>query len=190
MRLFGRTKSCLLALFLIAATPACSALHAIISGESAAVDAVVNRAEKHLALGDYQKALDVYAAAYADLPRSALLRERYIGAGEQIKSAIDAAFQRQDFAEAGRSYTVLLKSGVLGKDFSRELSFDGESLNRRIRECSKGILETGLVQYREGKLDGAISVWKKVFVFDPDNKEVKNAIETATIQLQNLKNIR
>jgi hypothetical protein len=46
------------------------------------------------------------------------------------------------------------------------------------------------VHYRQGKLDEAISLWRKVLLFDPDNKETKDAISTATVQLQNLKQIR
>ena len=40
------------------------------------------------------------------------------------------------------------------------------------------------MKYCEGKLEEAISIWKKALVFDQENKEVKSAIETATQQLQ------
>jgi tetratricopeptide (TPR) repeat protein len=168
----------------------CSYIQKIAGRESNAIDTEIKRAETHLALGDYKKALEAYAGAYADHPRSTALRARYIKAGEQIKSATDAAFQRKAYAEAGSGYTTLLKSHITDKDFSRELSFDGDTLNRQIKASSKGLLETGLVQYRQGKLDEAISVWRKVIAFDPDNKEAKDAIATAAVQLQNLKNIR
>lgn len=190
MRRFAPTTSCLLALFLITASPSCSALHRMAGGESAAVERAIKQAQAHFALGDYQKALGVYADAYADHPRSAPLRAQYIKAGEQIKVAADNAFQRQAFAEAGSSYTLLLKNTITAQDFSRELSFDGDYLDRRIKACSKGLLEAGLVHYRQGRLDEAISIWRKVVTFDPDNRDVKDAIATAAVQLQNLKNMR
>lgn len=182
--------SAALCLSLIMMLPACASIQKIAGRESNAVDAAIKQAEKHRALGDYQKALETYAGAYADHPRSAALRAHYIKAGEQIKSATDAAFQRGDFAEAGCTYTVLVRSNITGRDFSRELSFDNDYLNRQIKACSKALLETGLVQYRQGKLVEAISVWRRVIAFDPVNKEAKDAIDTAAVQLQNLKNIR
>lgn len=184
------TVFAVLGLSLITMLSSCASLQKITGRESNAIDAAIKRAQAHLALGDHQKALEAYAGAYADHRRSAVLRAHYIKAGEQVKSAADAAFQRKDFAEAGSAYTLLFQSTIAGKDFSGELSFDGDYLNRQIMACAKALLETGLVQYRQGKLDEAISVWRKVIAFDPGNKEVKDAIATAAVQLQNLKHIR
>jgi hypothetical protein len=51
-------------------------------------------------------------------------------------------------------------------------------------------MENGLMKYREEKLDEAIVIWKKALVFDPENTGVKNALETATQQLQKLKSMK
>ncbi|HWR73773.1 MAG TPA: tetratricopeptide repeat protein [Nitrospirota bacterium] len=168
----------------------CASIQKTAGRESKAVDDAITQAQMHLARGDYKKALEAYDDAYGDYPRSAELRGSYIRAGEQIKAAVDAAFQKKEFAEAGSGYTTLLKSTLTDKNFAGALSFDTDHLNKRIQACSKGLLETGLVQYRQGKLDQAISLWRKAITFDPDNKEAKDAISTATVQLQNLKNIK
>ena len=51
-------------------------------------------------------------------------------------------------------------------------------------------MASGLRKYREEKLDEAIAIWKKALFFDPDNKNVKNAYETATAQLHQLKQLK
>lgn len=180
----------LLGLLLIILISSCASIQKTAGGEPKAVDAAITQAQTHLARGDYKKALETYADAYGDYPRNAELRGSYIRTGEQIKAAVDAAFQKREFAEAGSGYTTLLKSAITDKSFAGVLSFNADHLNQRIQACSKGLLETGLVQYRQGKLDEAISLWRKVITLDPDNKEAKDAINTATVQLQNLKQIR
>lgn len=184
------TLFALLSLSLITLISSCASIQKITGGEPKAVADTITQAQAHLARGEHKKALEVYADAYGDYPRNAELRGHYIRGGEQIKAAADAAFQRKEFAEAGSSYTILVKSAITDKNFARALSFDTDYLNQRIKGCSKGLLETGLVHYRQGKLDEAISLWRKAITFDPDNKEAKDAIDTATVQLQNLKQIK
>lgn len=186
----GSKASPLLILILLLVVPSCTAFHTLIGAEPRFVDTTIKQAQTHLASGDYRKALEVYADAYRHYPRNAALRAGYIRAGEQIRIIGETAFQRKDFVEAGSACVILLKSSILEKDFAEELSFGRERLNQQIQACSKGLLEAGLVQYRDGNLDEAISTWRKVAAFDPDNKEVKNAIEKAAIQLQNLKNMK
>lgn len=142
-----------------------------------------------LALGEYKKALDLYSGAY-DKYHYQGMRGGYIRIGEQIRNTADAAYQRGDFAEAGGVYTILFESGITTRDFARSLSFDDDYLMKQIGASSKALTELGLMRYREAKLEEAIAVWKKVLLFDPDNKGVKSAIDTATMQLQKLKSIK
>ena len=153
-----------------------------------AVDDTVIQAQMEIAGGEYKKALEVYASAY-EKKHTPDMRDNYSATGEQIRKTADAAFQRKDFAEAGNIYNTLIESGILERNFADSLSFNEEYLNGQKNACSKALLEAGLTTYREGKLEDAISIWKKAQAFDRDNKDIKNAIETATTQLQNLKNI-
>jgi tetratricopeptide (TPR) repeat protein len=109
---------------------------------------------------------------------------------EQIRNTADAAYQRKDFAEAGGIYNTLFESGVTTRDFAPSLSFNDDYLNEQISLCSKALLENGLMKYREEKLDEAIAIWKKAIAFDPENTGIKNAIETATLQLQKLNSMK
>ena len=147
------------------------------------------QAQANIALGEYKKALELYSNAY-DKYHFPELRGNYDRTAEQIKNTADASFQRKEFAEAGNLYHALLESGITATDFTQSLSFDDKYLNGRISVCSKTLLENGLMKYREEKLDDAIAIWKKALLFDPENTGVKNAIETATQQLQKLKSLK
>ncbi len=153
------------------------------------VDDTVRQAQVDIAGGEYEKALELYAGAY-EKKHAQEMRDNYSATGEQIRKIADTAYQRKDFAEAGSIYNTLIESGITTRDFAQSLSFDDDYLNGQMNACSKALLEAGLTTYREGKLEDAIAVWKKALVFDRDNKEIKNMIETAATQLQNLKNIK
>ena len=142
-----------------------------------------------MALGEYTKALTLYSSAY-DKYHYRGMSAGYAGTGEQIRSAADAAYQRKDFPEAGSIYNILFESGITTRDFVQSLSFDDDYLSRRMDACSRSIMELGLMKYREEKLDEAIAIWKKALVFDPENKGIKNAIETAAQQSQKLKSLK
>jgi tetratricopeptide (TPR) repeat protein len=157
--------------------------------ETKLIEDAARQAQAHLALGEHQKALELYAAHYDKYHYSGM-RAPYAGVAEQIRNAADAAYQKKDFADAGDIYKALFDSGITTRDFAPSLSFDDEYLNRQMKGCAKGLLEAGLTKYREGKLEDAISTWKKALAFDQDSKDIKGAIDTATTQLQNLKNIK
>jgi tetratricopeptide (TPR) repeat protein len=177
---------------LIALTQSCAFMHRITAPaghEKNLVDDTARQAQAHIALGEYRKALERYAGAY-DKYHYPDMRGSYAGAGGQIRKIADAAYQKKDFAEAGNVYNTLFESGITTRDFADSLSFDDDYLNGQMKACSKGLLEAGLTTYREGNLEEAIAVWGKALTFDRNNEEIKNMIETATTQLQNLKNIQ
>jgi tetratricopeptide (TPR) repeat protein len=157
--------------------------------EHKVVEETTRQAQANIASGEYKKALERYSAAYQKY-HSGEMRDSYAGTGEQIWKIAESAYQRKDFAEAGAVYSALLESGITTRDFAHTLSFDDDHLNGQMKACSKALLETGLTTYRDGKLEDAISLWKKALVFDRDNKDIKSAIETATTQLQNLKHLK
>ncbi len=192
MRDFGLRKQLLICVALAVFASSCS-LHARGAGsaswETKLVSETAKHAQEQVALGKYKMALETYSTAY-DKYHLRGLRQGYARLGEQILSASDTANQRGDFAEAGSIYWTLFESGITTRDFAGSLSFDDDYLSRRIKACAKALMEIGLMKYREEKLDEAIAVWKQVLAFDIDNKNVRDAIDTATVQLQQLKNIR
>jgi tetratricopeptide (TPR) repeat protein len=157
--------------------------------QKAIEDNTAGQAQADIAGGEYKRALERYSSAY-EINHNPEMRDNYISTGEQIRKTADLVYQRKDFSEAGNIYNTLIESGITKRDFASSLSFDQDYLNGQMHACSKTLLEAGLTTYRDGKLEDAISIWKKAQVFDHDNKDIKSAIETATTQLQNLKTIK
>lgn len=184
--------STLLCTGLLLFAPSCSFIQRVTEPaalEKKVIDDTAKRAQAHMALGEHAKALELYSGAY-DTYHDQGMRAGYANTVEQIRNAADAAYQKRDFAEAGNIYMTLFESGITTRDFAGSLSFDDDYLSKQIKLSSKALLESGLTKYREGKLEDAIVVWKKALAFDQDNKDIKGAIDTATTQLQNLKNIK
>lgn len=157
--------------------------------EARFITETAKHAQTQFVAGRFKRALELYSNAFEKNHHPGL-RSGYARLGEQIKSNADTAYQTGNVAKAGISYSILLESGITTQDFAVTLSFDDNDLRKQIKDCSKVLMENGLKKYREEKLDEAIAIWKKALFFDPDNRNVKNAFETATAQLQKLKQLK
>jgi hypothetical protein len=63
-------------------------------------------------------------------------------------------------------------------------------LDKAIETCRKILFEDGLEKYRSGNLSQAISIWRNILTFDPENLEVKKATDKAIRQARNLEKIK
>jgi tetratricopeptide (TPR) repeat protein len=150
------------------------------------INGAVNRAAQFLSLGDFLKALDAYKPAYGKYPNDKTLLKNYIKSVEEIKEAADKEFSDGDYVHAGKGYRALLVNYADFSAFASSLSFDKQRVDARLRDCIKYLNQKGLDQYRNGNLAEALSIWKSVLVFDPDNETIRKTIETTTIQMRNL----
>lgn len=137
--------------------------------------------------GDFEKAIDICKSRYQEYSDDSELLSFFINMLEDIRRIGDGALPKEDFVLAGKAYHALLKNYSSFKNFEKLLSFPRNSLEEGIRNCRMQLTKKGLEQYRKGNLAEAISVWKSILTFDPDNQEIKKAIETATSQLKKLK---
>ncbi len=153
------------------------------------VEETVRQAQSQIALGDYQKALALYAAADDRAGHHPSLHRHYVRTGDLIRAAADTAFEQRNFQQAGGIYHVLRESGITERSFQESLSFDTAYLLSRIGSCSNALMELGLVKYREDNLDEAFSIWSKVLAFDPGNKTIAKALQITNKQRQKLRDI-
>ncbi|MBE0426856.1 MAG: hypothetical protein IBX72_09440 [Nitrospirae bacterium] len=137
-------------------------------------------------IGDYSRAIDVYRFSFAKYPENQKLLSNYLKTLENIKRVADRAFEKKDYNLAGKTYYTLQRNYSYFKNFAHLLSFDLEFLNARVTECRTCVSKKGLEQYRKRNIREAISIWKNLLTFDPDNIYISNAIDTATIQLKTL----
>jgi tetratricopeptide (TPR) repeat protein len=150
------------------------------------VDQTRMKSEQYVVQGDYKSALDVYADACRKYPADQALFTNYGKTLEDIRRAADEAFSREDFTSSGRVYYILQNNNSYCQEVFREPSFDKEVLHGRLKDCSSLLSQRALAEYRKGNLAEAISIWKSILAFDPNNVSIMKAIDTATIQQKNL----
>ncbi|MGE5174514.1 MAG: hypothetical protein ACM3MD_11880 [Betaproteobacteria bacterium] len=150
------------------------------------VDRTRMKSEQYVAQGDYKSALEVYTDACRKNSEHQSLRTNYHKTIVDIHRSADDAFSREDFASSGRAYYVLLKNNSYCQELYRELTPDKGFLHARLEDCSSHLAQRALAEYRKGNLAEAISIWKSILVFDPNNTGIMKSIDTATIQLKSL----
>ncbi len=148
------------------------------------------QAQHYLRTRDFQGGIDVYRSLVEQYSSDKAVRNRYLSLLESIRRQADLEFERKDYASSGRIYSVLLNNYSSLNHLKRSLSYNAGLLDARITECRKILFDDGLKQYRLGDLEKAISIWKMILTFDPDNQEVKKATEKATLQTKSLNRIK
>jgi tetratricopeptide (TPR) repeat protein len=147
---------------------------------------IEEQVSSYLKAGKFQRAIDICKEIYPKYPQDPTVRSVYIKTLESIKSSGDRAFERSDFALAGCVYEILLKNFSSVSHLNGSFSFNRDGLTEKIRNCKKILFENGLEQYRSGNLNQAISLWKSILAFDPENQEIKKAVDIAILQSKNL----
>ena len=138
------------------------------------------------AAGKPQKVIDFYNAELKKHPQDRVLIKEYVKSLEEIKVAADKASGREDFATACKTYHVLLQNYPDFKDFAHLLSFNRAQLNSRLTKCKTALYKKGFQEYRAGNLNEAISLWQDYLTIDPNNTDIKKALNTAKKQQKNL----
>jgi len=141
----------------------------------------------HMQAGAYQKAIDVYHAAYQKTPQDAALVKAYFESLAYISTTADAAFDHHEFGAAGKTYDVLLKSYPHFQGFEQHLTFTRAGLQRKLHDCKKALYKQGFQEYRKGRLKRAIALWQDLLVIDPQNTGIQEALRTAKMQEKNLR---
>lgn len=148
---------------------------------------VDGQARQALKAGDYAKALKIYQASLKENPGDGDLAAKYGETANDIKAVGDEALGGKDFAQAGRVNVVLLNNFASFERLRPPVAFSKEALTKDVAACRESLTKTGLAEYRKGNLAEAIAVWEGLLSFDPDNAEIKKAVNTARTQLKGIK---
>ncbi len=140
----------------------------------------------HMKAGEFRKAIDLCREMFRKYPQDSDVRGGYIRTLESVKTSGDRAFTARDFALAGSVYEIVLRNISPVNPLNGSLSFNSDGLTAKIRNCRKILFESGLEQYRSGNLNQAILLWKSILAFDPEDREIKRAVDMATFQYSNL----
>jgi tetratricopeptide (TPR) repeat protein len=142
--------------------------------------------KQHIEAGEYQKALEEYDVSYRKHPREQALTAEYAKGVEEMRSAADKACDDQEFTAAGRTYDLLFKHYAQFKDFAHLLTFNRTYLDQKLSLCKKSLSVLGFKEYRKGNLGEAIVMWRGLLAIDPNNEDIRKAMNTATEQQKNL----
>ena len=145
------------------------------------------KSRQYLEAGEFGKAINSYRASYLKYPRDPFLLTNLINLILDMKFLAEIAISKEDFLSTGKIYYALLNNHKYFNKFYKSLSLPKEFLDDGLKDCRLQLTKRGLEQYRKGNLAEAIDIWKGILNFDPDNQQIKKAIETATAQLKSLR---
>jgi tetratricopeptide (TPR) repeat protein len=148
---------------------------------------VDNPATQAMKAGSFTKANDIFQAALKERPADVDLADKYRGMLREIKAIGDRAFAAREFSKAGTVNTFLLQSYPSYEGLKPPVAFTREALREAVSACRESLTQTGLEEYRKGNLAKAIAAWEGLLAFDPDNAEIRKAVETAKTQVDAIK---
>jgi tetratricopeptide (TPR) repeat protein len=139
--------------------------------------------------GKYERALELFAAAWKKEPGYPGVEENFPAALEGLKKSGDDAYEQGKLGEAGKRWAATMRylSHPALKAGSPTISKAG--LQGSIDKVSEILMEKGLADYRQGRLEEAIATWRQILAYDPAHEEAARSLKTATTQLKNLKKI-
>lgn len=139
--------------------------------------------------GSPDRALERFSEAWKERPLHAGVSRDFPVALERLKKRGDDAEQKGQLEAAGRAWSASLSYLSHPAAKGKTLPFTRADLQGNIDRLSKTLMDKGLVEYREGRFESAISWWQKILAYDPANEEAEKSVRTATTQLENLKKI-
>jgi tetratricopeptide (TPR) repeat protein len=137
--------------------------------------------------GEYVNTIEVYKSVIKAYPEDISLRKNLIEEVKELHRRGEKALEEEEYAAAGKLYAFLLNENQWLINLDMPLPFSSESLGEGLKQCRIQLTRKGLELYRKEKLKEAISVWKSILEFDPENAEIRKAIGNAEEQLKKIK---
>jgi tetratricopeptide (TPR) repeat protein len=139
--------------------------------------------------GTFERALKRFADVWKEIPGYPGVEENFPAALEGLKKSGDEAQQQGRAGEAGKRWMAALKFLPHPAMKGKKLPFSKADLKESVDRLTDNLMEKGLADYREGRLEEAIATWRNILAYDPTNEEANKSVKTATTQLENLKKL-
>ena len=139
--------------------------------------------------GKFERALELFAGVWKTEPGHPGVEEKFPVALEGLKKSGDEAARQGQLGEAGKRYTAAMRFLSHPAMKGQNPSFTRADLKSRVDKLSETLMEKGLEDYRQGRLEAAIGHWRQILSYDPSHEEAAKSVRTATTQLENLKKI-
>lgn len=134
---------------------------------------------------NYRQAIELMNGRYHDG-----LEKEYLQAINGQLEVGDDALSLGDFETAAHTFKGVLNAYPVEPSLRERISHNPKQIRACMEICVNRMMEQGLEEYRRGRLKNAISKWKALLTISPGNEGAKKAIETATVQLQVLQNLK
>lgn len=151
-----------------------------------AVKLAENTSQQSLLSGNFQKAIDVCIEIYKKYRQDNQSQKCLVTAARELVRKGNTSYNNGEYAEAGKIYYVLKENAEIFKMGKISAKPDIKTINIKLENCSTQLNRKGIELYREGNLRNALVVWKDILEFDPDNDEVRRAVNTTSAQIKNM----
>jgi len=169
----------------VVAAAAGLALAACVSVNRATVEPGPSDTAKHLAAGEYQKAIDLQQAMRLKDPRNRKVAVAYVATVEEIKRAADAARVKGDYATAAGTYSILVGSWDEDMSVAEALTFKKSDLEAGLGICRSAI--RGQEARREmtaGNFTKAVGLYRAALKDQPGEKATRADYASAILQIK------
>lgn len=150
------------------------------------VDLRLRNIDQLMASGEYQKAIHTYNSAYKRYPYDDQLVSNYVETIEMIKDKADQAYETEEFAYAGDTYTVLLNNFTDFKGFKDRLSFKRESLIVGIQNSRNYLIRKQTREYlSSGDYQQALEMYKTAYADNPQDRPLSRSYVNTIEEIKN-----
>jgi tetratricopeptide (TPR) repeat protein len=193
-------KTCLLAFLLLAvAMSSCASLHKQ-AGDARSGDAsgaafaaspeTKGRIAALVEARNYSGALELMAAESDDFEPDVAFPTEFGKALNGLAEKGVQYYSEEDYASAGITLRQALDNYPSGAGQPPGLRHSAEEINALVKACAERLREEGFREYRNGNLGNAIAHWRRILFFSKeDATTINKMIETATVQLKNLRKL-
>jgi tetratricopeptide (TPR) repeat protein len=144
----------------------------------------------HRRAGRYQAALAVIEQERRSGGSQRALAEEQLQVLQELFKAGEEFLRTGEYERSGRSLRLLLNHYPQEQTAADRLGISRKDLQEHLELCAEQLMGQGLAKYRAGNLPAAIDIWKKILAFHSTHDGAKKGIQTAEIQLKNLRTLQ
>ena len=137
--------------------------------------------------GGYERALELFSAAWKEKPGHAGVAREFDNAVLALKKSGDAAYAQRKWEEAGKRWMGTLRFLNHPAANSQGYPFTWSELRAKVENLTAALTKKALTEYRRGEVPAAIADWRTILSYDPENVEAARSLRTASKQLETLK---
>lgn len=148
-----------------------------------------DKINQHLGRGDFRTALAMVRKDIKQGTPEKELKAEYLQALNGVIGQGQALLTKNNPEQAGLLFRTALSNFPTSAELIPNAHLSSQELHSKIKLCATHLTEKGIIAYRAGNLEEAIKVWEKILIFYPHHQASQDSIQTAHIQLTNLKKI-